>query len=43
VSVTAKTGLVVAGPGTGSKLKKAEELGDRVATEAERAKIVAEA
>jgi DNA ligase (NAD+) len=41
-SVSAKTDLVVAGPGAGSKLKKAEEFGVRVVGEDDWARIVAE-
>jgi DNA ligase (NAD+) len=42
-SVSAKTDLVVAGPGAGSKLKKAAELDIEVIDEAGWAKIVADA
>ena len=42
-SVSAKTGLVVAGPGAGLKLNKARDLGIRIIDEAEWARIVAAA
>jgi DNA ligase (NAD+) len=42
-TVSAKTDLIVAGPGAGSKLKKAAELGIAVIDEAAWAQIVADA